>query len=107
MGKVEIGFRWYDLWIGAFIDTESRTVYICPLPMVVIKYQYGVSKRRSLVKRLQRLELIATKWRIQYERAQDKVKESDALIDVYLERIERQEKQVDQLLAEALERIES
>ncbi len=26
-------FRWYDLWIGAFVDVPNRTIYICPLPM--------------------------------------------------------------------------
>jgi hypothetical protein len=30
-------FRWYDLWIGVFIDTKNRTVYICPLPMFGVK----------------------------------------------------------------------
>lgn len=33
-------FRWYDLWIGAFIDTKGRAVYICPLPMLGIKINY-------------------------------------------------------------------
>lgn len=26
-------FRWFDLWIGVFIDTKNRIVYIFPLPM--------------------------------------------------------------------------
>lgn len=26
-------FRWYDLWIGAFIDTKKCVIYICPVPM--------------------------------------------------------------------------
>lgn len=30
-------FRWYDLWIGAFIDTKKRAIYICPVPMFGIK----------------------------------------------------------------------
>lgn len=25
-------FAWYDLWIGVFIDTNKRRVYILPLP---------------------------------------------------------------------------
>jgi len=35
--KVSVFFRWYDLWIGAFIDRKNRTVYICPIPMFGIK----------------------------------------------------------------------
>jgi hypothetical protein len=34
-------FRWYDLWIGAYVDTKARTVYICPLPMIGIKIVWG------------------------------------------------------------------
>ena len=30
-------FRWYDIWIGIFIDTKNKAVYICPLPMLGIK----------------------------------------------------------------------
>ncbi len=30
-------FRWYDLWIGAYIDVNNRAIYICPLPMVGVK----------------------------------------------------------------------
>lgn len=30
-------FRWYDLWIGAYIDRENQTLYVCPLPMLGIK----------------------------------------------------------------------
>lgn len=30
-------FRWYDLWIGVYIDTDNRTIYICPLPMIGLK----------------------------------------------------------------------
>ncbi len=30
-------FRWYDLWIGLYIDKPNRTLYICPLPMMGVK----------------------------------------------------------------------
>lgn len=30
--KVKPFFRWYDLWIGLYIDREARAVYICPIP---------------------------------------------------------------------------
>ena len=29
--------RWYDLWVGAYIDRTNRAVYICPIPMFGIK----------------------------------------------------------------------
>lgn len=35
--QVKPFFRWYDLWVGVFIDTTNRIVYFCPLPMVGIK----------------------------------------------------------------------
>lgn len=37
---VSLFFRWYDLWVGAYIDTKNRTIYICPLPMVGVKVQW-------------------------------------------------------------------
>jgi len=39
--KVTPFFRWYDLWIGAYVDTKGKTLYICPLPMLGLKIQYG------------------------------------------------------------------
>ena len=30
-------FRWYDLWIGAYVDVPNRTIYICLLPMFGIR----------------------------------------------------------------------
>jgi hypothetical protein len=26
-------FAWYDLWVGAFVDTAKRRVYVFPIPM--------------------------------------------------------------------------
>jgi hypothetical protein len=33
---MKIRFAWYDLWVGAFWDQKSRTLYICPLPCLLI-----------------------------------------------------------------------
>lgn len=30
-------FKWFDLWIGGYIDQEGHALYICLLPMAVIK----------------------------------------------------------------------
>lgn len=38
--KVRPFFRWFDLWVGAYYDRESKTLYICPLPTI------GVAIRR-------------------------------------------------------------
>jgi hypothetical protein len=35
--KIRFSFLWYDFWIGAFYDRTSKVLYICPLPMCVIK----------------------------------------------------------------------
>jgi hypothetical protein len=37
--KVSLFFAWYDLWIGAYYDRKNRTLYVCPLPMIVIKIE--------------------------------------------------------------------
>jgi len=37
--KITPFFRWYDIWVGVFIDTKKRTAYICPLPMIGLKIE--------------------------------------------------------------------
>lgn len=34
--KIKFQFKWFDFWVGAYIDVENNTLYICPFPMVVI-----------------------------------------------------------------------
>jgi hypothetical protein len=38
--KITPFFRWYDLWIGMYIDTKGKAVYICLVPMIGIKISY-------------------------------------------------------------------
>ena len=38
--SISLFFRWYDLWIGAYIDTERSTIYICPVPMFGVKVHW-------------------------------------------------------------------
>ncbi len=35
-------FRWFDLWVGAYIDVAKRAVYICwPFPCLGLKICWG------------------------------------------------------------------
>lgn len=36
-GRVKLAIIFYDFWIGAFYDQKKRTLYICPLPCVVVQ----------------------------------------------------------------------
>lgn len=35
--SIRVFIAWYDLWMGAYWDAKKRTLYVCPLPCVVIK----------------------------------------------------------------------
>ncbi len=37
-------FRWYDLWVGAYWDRTLKALYVCPLPTLGIKIQFGLSE---------------------------------------------------------------
>lgn len=41
--KVKVIFRWYDFWVGVFIDRKQRKLYIFPLPMVGIKIELNTA----------------------------------------------------------------
>lgn len=34
--RVTLRLAWYDLWIGAYVDTAGRRLYVCPLPCVLV-----------------------------------------------------------------------
>jgi hypothetical protein len=34
--RIRFAFLWFDLWIGAFWDQKSKTLYVCPIPCFVI-----------------------------------------------------------------------
>jgi hypothetical protein len=43
--KIKPFFKWYDFWIGVYIDTKERAVYICPIPMFGVKiWRYSFSR---------------------------------------------------------------
>ena len=37
-------FRWYDLWVGLYIDKANKTIYVCPLPMIGLKIKLNIYK---------------------------------------------------------------
>ena len=39
--KIQFYFKWFDFWIGFFIDTKKKILYIGLLPMIGIKIDLG------------------------------------------------------------------
>lgn len=39
--KFKFLFRWYDLWIGCFINTDNHKIYVFPFPMIGLKIDYS------------------------------------------------------------------
>jgi len=37
--EISLHFLWFDAWVGFFLDTKKRTLYFCPLPCVVLKFE--------------------------------------------------------------------
>ena len=37
--KFSFFFAWYDAWVGFFYDQKKRTLYFCPLPCCVFKFE--------------------------------------------------------------------
>jgi hypothetical protein len=35
-GRFRLSYAWYDLWVGAFVDTKQQRVYICLFPGLLI-----------------------------------------------------------------------
>lgn len=35
--KISLFFRWFDLWVGLYIDVEHETLYFIPFPMFGLK----------------------------------------------------------------------
>ena len=46
--RVSVSFCWYDMWMGAYIDTKGRTLYICLVPCIVIKVWRGREEETEL-----------------------------------------------------------
>lgn len=39
--KASVHFLWFDFWVGWFWDRAKRVLYVCPLPMCVLKLDFG------------------------------------------------------------------
>lgn len=38
---MKIIFKWYDLWIGIFVDTRKEFLYVFPIPMLGLMIKYS------------------------------------------------------------------
>ncbi len=46
--KVQPFYRWYDLWVGAYVDTTKKDLYLCVLGLG-LKISYGKPERKTPV----------------------------------------------------------
>lgn len=35
---MKVYFAWYDMWVGAYWDANTRRLYVCPLPCLVLRF---------------------------------------------------------------------
>lgn len=45
--KFRAFFAWFDLRIGAYYDVGHRTLYVCPLPVCVLRFEFAGTKDES------------------------------------------------------------
>lgn len=45
--KFSVFWAWFDFWVGAYYDVGHRTLYICPLPMCVLRFEFSGPKAES------------------------------------------------------------
>lgn len=62
MKRIKFIFKWYDLWIGIFIDTKKGYLYILPIPCCGVIIKFNLFKEW-----MSNLEQVAFKWNaVQY-----------------------------------------
>lgn len=44
--KITPYFRWYDIWVGAYIDKTKKTLYFCLLPTIGLKFDFREKRER-------------------------------------------------------------
>lgn len=37
--RLDVSFKWYDFWVGAFYDRGRRRLYLCLIPTVCIEIE--------------------------------------------------------------------
>ena len=42
--RLFVGWVWFDLWVGAYWDSKARSLYLCPLPTLVLRIDCATSK---------------------------------------------------------------
>ena len=45
--KFKIFFAWFDFWVGFYYDIGHRTLYFCPLPTIVLRFEFKGNKDES------------------------------------------------------------
>lgn len=40
-GYLSFSFAWYDLWVGVFIDSAKKKIYVCPLPALLFTIKFN------------------------------------------------------------------
>jgi len=60
--SVRFLFKWFDFWVGWFWDSKSRRLYVLPLPMlgVVFQFEPKVEKPPTVMEMLEETE---RRWR--------------------------------------------
>lgn len=38
---MRVFFAWYDFWVGAYWDKAAKTLYVCPLPCIVLQLKFA------------------------------------------------------------------
>ena len=38
--RARLMFAWYDLWLGVFVDKDRRRVYVFPIPMFGVCFEF-------------------------------------------------------------------
>lgn len=62
--KFRIFFAWFDFWIGAYWDAGHRTLYICLIPTVVMRFEIDGVKdpRKHRTDRAAEWVAVGSKW---------------------------------------------
>jgi len=48
--KCKLFFAWYDFWVGLFWSVKDNSLYICPLPCIVVKIHLLTTIEKRIIK---------------------------------------------------------